>query len=234
MITRNKLVFEIFEILRSFIADDDDLDSRQLEEFVRDYRADFLKQRFDKDPFDIDASCIQNIEGLVVNKEDSSSLSGSTSERYLMRTNLAIPNTVRRKGMTGSLLHIGSADKLDSSFTITNYATAIESGHGRFNRDEIFAFPYNGYIYLYSRGDDFKTIYHINIQGVFADPAEAYLVTNDGPYTGDENYYTPEDLKRYITTSILKDKYGILINPPVDEKIDADHNLEVDTQVTRR
>ena len=227
MISRNKLTYEILEFLRSHLVDDEDIDIRQIESFVKDYRATFLKQRFDKDPFNIDSSCIQNIEGLEVIKEDSSSLPGSLTHRYLLRTKLSIPDTIRRTGMIGTLIHIGSADKLDSSFTITNYTTAIESGFGRFNRDEIFTFPYNNYIYFYSRGDDFKTIYNVNIRGVFADPEEAYLTNKtDVIYTGDENYYTSDDLKGYIVNSIIKDKYGILINPPVDNKDDGMNNLE--------
>lgn len=226
MVSRNEIVYSIFEVLRAHLADDEDIDVRQLESFVKDYRADFLKQRFDKDPFNIDSSCIQNTGVLSVIKEDSSSLSGSLSGKYLMRTTLAVPNTIRRTGRVGTLLHIGSADKIDTSFTITDYETAIESGYGRFNRDEIFAFPYNGYIYFYSRGDDFKTIYNVIVRGVFTDPEEVYNLDNTTLYTGDENYYTPRDLKRYIETSILKDKYGILINPPVDKINDAVNDIE--------
>lgn len=234
MVTRNLIVFDIFEQLRSHIGDDDDIDIRQIESWVKDYRADFLKQRFDRDPFEIDYSCIQYLENLAVEKVDSSSVRDIdtdailySSGRYLLKTVKSIPNTIKRNGNTGTLLHIGPADKLSYSFTITNHNTAISSGNGRFNREEIFAFPYNGYIYLYSKGDNFKTIYNINIQGVFEDPAEAYLVTASSQlYSGNENYYTSQEIKGYIVKSILKDKYQININPPVDKTNDAVHELE--------
>jgi len=227
MVTRNELAYDILETLRAHLTDDEDIDIRQIESFVKDYRADFLKQRFDKNPFMIDASSIQILEDIDVTKVDSSCVSGYTTGEYLMRTNITIPDTVRRKGKIGSLLHISSADKLGGSFTITNYGTAIESGHGRFNRDEIFAFPYDGYIYFFSRGDAFKLIYNVNIQGVFTDPAAAYAISADTTvYTGNENYYTPRDLKRYIVNSILKDKYKIMVNQPVDNIDDGMHELE--------
>jgi len=234
MVTRNKLVFDLLELLRSHVSDDEDIDIRQLESYVKDYRADFCMQRFNKNPFDIDNSFIQSLEGLALEKVDSSTIVGAPSERYFMRTTKVIPNTVRRRGYEGTLLHIGPADKLDASFTITNYQTAISSGYGRFNSEEIFAFPYGGYIYLFSQGDYFKSLYYLNINGVFADPQAAYLVTAASTvYTGDENYYTPEDLKGYIVTSILRDKYGILLNPPVDKKDDGEHELESQTQRRR-
>jgi hypothetical protein len=227
MVTRNELTYELLEALRSHIGDDEDIDLRQLESFVKDYRAEFAKQRFDKNPFMIDNSFIQTLPALIVDKVDSSSLSGSLSGRYLLKTRLAIPDTIRRNGYEGTILHVTSADKLDSSFTITDYAMAIEGGHGRFNRNEIFAFPYDGHIYLASKGDDFKTLYRINIRGVFTDPRAAYLIANNTTvYTGDENYYTPEDLKKVIITSILRDKYGILLNPPKDSVDDGDHELD--------
>jgi hypothetical protein len=234
MVSRNEILYSIFEVLRAHLADDEDIDVRQLESFIKDYRANFLKQRFDKNPFNIDSSCIQNTGVLSVIKEDSSSLlhtlPANLSGRYVMRTDKLVPTTVRRTGKVGTLLHIGSADKLDSSFSITDYETAIESGFGRFNRAEIFAFPYNGYIYFISKSDDFKTIYNVVIRGVFTDPEEVYNLNNTNLYTGNENYYTPRDLKRYIEASILKDKYGILINPPVDNVNDAVSNVEIQSK----
>lgn len=235
MVSRNEIVYDIFEQLRKHISDDDAIDVRQLEVWVKDYRAEMLKQRFDKNPFNIEDTFIQYLPELDVEKVDSSSVTGLTSGRYLMKITKAIPATIRRKGYTGTLLHIGSSDKLNHSFTITDYATAIDSGNGRFNRDEIFAFPYNGYIYLYSKGDVTKTIYHVDIQGVFEDPKEAYLVTQaSSVYTGDENFYTSRDIKKAIVVSILKDKYGINVNPPVDNTDDGMHELEGTTVKHRR
>lgn len=235
MVTRNEIVFDIFEQLRAHIADDDDIDRRQIEAWVKDYRADFLKQRFDREPFNINEGCKQYLQSLSVEKVDSSSVSGFTSGRYLMKTVKSIPNTIKRNGRVGTLTHIGSADKLNESFTIATYEKAIKSGNSRFNRDEIFAFPYNGYIYIYSKGDAYKTIYNIDIQGVFEDPQEAFMVTaaSGYNYSGDENFYTPRDIKKYIVTTILQEKYGINVNPPADEDNDSIHKLEEEQQRRR-
>lgn len=232
MVTRNELIYDIFEQLRSHISDDDDLDRRQIEAWVKDYRVDFLKQRFDKDPFDITPTAIQYLFQQDIEKVDSSSVSGFNSGRYLMKTVNTIPTTIKRNGYGHTFIHLGSSDKLNQSFTITSYYKAISSGNSRFNRNEIFAFPYNGYIYLYSKGDAFKTIYHIDIQGVFEDPQEAYMVTATSgyKYTGFENFYTPRDIKKYIVTSILKEKYEININPPADDNNDSNHTLEQNKQ----
>lgn len=235
MVTRNELVYDIFESLRAHIGDDDDIDIRQLEVYVKDYRAEFLKQRFEKDPFAIDASVIQHTGVLSVEKVDSSLLpAGSgyqTSNKSILKTTLKVPNTIRRIGHIGTWTHIGSADLLDSSFTLKSYTDAIDSGHGRFNRDEVFVFLYNEYLYFISKGDTFKTIYNIVGSGVFSDPREAYLLANNTTiYTGDENYYTPRDLKARIIASILKDKYGLVINPPVDNTDDGNHELEGSSQ----
>ena len=227
MISRNEIVFDVFEQLRSHIGDDDDIDLRQIEAWVKDYRADFLKQRFDRDPYDISPTFIQYLFQLDVEKVDSSSVTSYNSGRYLMKTVDTVPNTIKRNGYGHSLLHISSSDKLNHSFTITTHSKAISSGNSRFNRNEIFAFPYNGYIYFYSKGDAFKTIYHVDIQGVAEDPQEWYLAgQSSSAYTGNENYYTSRDLKRYIVQSILKDKYQININSPSDKKDDGTHELE--------
>jgi hypothetical protein len=79
-----------------------------------------------------------------------------------------------------------------------------------------------------SNGDAFKLIYYVNILGIFEDPEEAYIINQDADYeyTGDENYYTTRDLKTFIVNSILKDKFNILVNQPLDRKDDGEHNLE--------
>jgi len=230
MVTRNKLVYEVLEHIREHIKDDESISIRQLEEYVKDYRADILKQRMERDPFDIDESCIQTITGLDVIKVDSSNIESLTTKKYLMRTDSKVPSTIKRRGEVGSLLYVGNADILGSSYTIKNYTRSIESGYGRFNRSEIFTFPYGEYIYLTSKSSDVKAIYHLTVRGVFSDPQEAYMadanIPDDYIYTGDENYYTPQELKRYIIQSILKEKFNILIDQPSDKIDDGVHNLE--------
>lgn len=227
MVTKNELIYDIFETLRGKIKDDDSIDPRQIAEYVKDYRADYLKQRFDRDPFEIDESTIQYLEGIAVSKVDSSSVQGVASNKFLMRTTVAIPDTITRLGFPGTFTHIGPANKLDYSFTIVSYKTAINSGYGKFNSNEIFAFPLNGYIYLLSRNDDFKMIQYVNIAGVFDDPEAAYMTNKTSyVYTGDENYYTSQYLKRYIISTILKEKFNIMVNQPEDRKDDASHKLE--------
>ncbi len=229
MVTRNDIVYDIFETLRARIGDDDEIDERQLETFVKDYRAEFLRQRFNRDPFTIDFSLVQPIHNLEVEKVDSSTIPeiGNTG-KSLIKTKKTIPNTVRRHGYQGTLIHAGSPDIKGKSFTITDRRAAIEGGNGKFNRDEIFAFPYNNYLYMTSNGDAFKLIYYVNILGIFEDPEEAYIINQDSDYeyTGDENYYTTRDLKTFIVNSILKDKFNILVNQPLDRKDDGEHNLE--------
>jgi len=230
MVTRNKLVYEILEHIREEIKDDEPVSIRQLEEYVKDYRADILKQRMERDPFSVDDSCIQTITGLNVIKVDSSNIGGFSTNKYLMRTDSKVPSTIKRRGEVGSLLYIGNADMLGRSYSIKTYTSAIESGYGRFNYSEIFAFPYGDYIYLTSKSSDVKAIYHLTVRGVFSDPQEAYMadanVPDDYIYTGDENYYTSQELKRYIIQSILQEKFNIIIDQPSDKVDDGVHNLE--------
>lgn len=230
MVTRNKLVYEILEHIREEIKDDEPVSIRQLEEYVKDYRADILKQRMERDPFSVDDSCIQTITGLNVIKVDSSNIGGFSTNKYLMRTDSKVPSTIKRRGEVGSLLYIGNADMLGRSYSIKTYTSAIESGYGRFNYSEIFAFPYGDCIYLTSKSSDVKAIYHLTVRGVFSDPQEAYMadanVPDDYIYTGDENYYTSQELKRYIIQSILQEKFNIIIDQPSDKVDDGVHNLE--------
>lgn len=227
MVSLNEITFDVFETLRSHIVDDDDIDKRQIEGFVKDYRADFLKQKFDKTFYAIDSGCVQELKNLPVIKINASTLSSNPIDGWLMRTEDTIPEIVRSRGTNDLLTYISVPNRRTASFEITNYKTAILSGYGRFNRNTIFAFPLNGYIYFYSRGDSMKLLYFVNIRGVFTNPYEVLKVNNPTHIiTGDEDFYTPRDLKRYIVNAILKDKYNLMVNPPVDNTNDDTHKLE--------
>jgi len=222
------MAYDILETLRSELKDDEATDLRQIEEYVKDYRADFAKQHFEKDAFAIDPAFIQQITQLAVQKVDASSVTNVSLGKYLMRTTLTIPNTITRHGYVGTILSVSPANIMGHSFEVVDHAKAIASGFGRFNNRQIYAFPYNGYIYLVSNSDDFKMLRYVNITGVFDNPEEAYVMNQSATYdyTGDEDYYTPQYLKRYIIASILKDKYGILLNPPSDKRDNGVHELE--------
>ena len=227
MVSLNEITYDIFETLRGQIVDDDNIDKRQIEGFIKDYRADFLKQRYEKDFFKIDENSTQELLNLPVEKVNSSTLSDYSNEGSFMKTVSTIPELVRGKGTNTLIAHIGVPNRLSLSFEITDYQTAISSGYGRFNRNEIFAFPLNGYMYFYSKGDDMKLIFNINLRGIFTDPYEVIILNSPSTIiTGDENFYTPRDLKRYIVNSILKDKYNLIVNAPSDNTNDSTHNLE--------
>lgn len=225
MVTLNEMVYDVLETLRAHLVDDDDIDPRQIEAFVKDYRAQFLKQKIGRAVFGKDQSMVQYIPNLATEKVNASSIPGVDHTNTLIRTVSDIPTTIPRMEYANSMLSISSPNKLAQSFTICSHDEAISSGYGRFNKDEIFAFPYDKQWYLYSRGENFKLIYTINMYGIFNDPQEVYELMGE-TFTGDEDFYTPRDIKGLIVNTILRDKYKIIVNQPVDKEDNGQADLE--------
>jgi hypothetical protein len=87
----------------------------------------------------------------------------------LLRTKHVIPNTIEfynNKGITS----IGPVDITQKRFVLIDYNRVPYVGNSRFNKTTIFAFLYEGYIYLISNSPINKLVQYITIRGIFTDP----------------------------------------------------------------
>lgn len=206
MVTLNKLVYDLWEIIRPNISDDDSFDKRQLEFWVHNQRALWLRNELNKNRT-IDDNVIQDLGCVELEVTDRAECCELSSGCKVLRTKLTLPNTIELHNKTG-ITRVAPINKLDVPFSFVSYERAIHSGNGRFNSKHIFAFLLNDRVYLTSKDPQLaKYITHINIRGVFEDPTEASNFSHcDGTscYTKDSKYPVNRWMIDYMKEAILK------------------------------
>lgn len=206
MVTENELIYDLWEIIRPNISDDDSFDKRQLSFWIKNQRALWLRNELNKDRT-IDDNIVQDLGCVELEVSDRADCCELSSGCKILRTKLTIPNTIELHNKTG-LTRVAPIDKLQVPFSFVNYERAIYSGNGRFNSNQIFAFLLNNRIYLTSKSNEvLKYITHINIRGVFEDPTEAANFSHcDGTpcYTKNSKYPVNRWMIDYMKEAILK------------------------------
>lgn len=224
-VTLNQIAYEIFEVIRGHISDDDDISVEQIKDMIHDTRARLLKQKFDKNPRVIDDAFVQSLGALEIEPVDSSAYSSIKAGRYMYRTKLEVPPTIPRFNYHGTFTRIGPADRLATEYNLVSYNRALHSGHGRFNKDTIFCFLRDNKIYLISNSGAYhKGVQFIDVAGVFENPSQVakFLdVNNNSLYSDDARYPITRALKDDIVNLILREKFGIQANAPSDNVNDG-------------
>jgi hypothetical protein len=220
MITLNQLVFRIIALYRAAYKNTDHISERLIKNWIHTTRAMLVKQRLDKPMAVIDESLVQVISPAPLEEVDSSTFEGVSSDRTIIRTKNIIPATINRRGLIGTFTRIGPVDRMDKRYKIVSHETALFSGSGKFNRQDIYAFPLDNRIYLYAREIDPHGL--LDIRGVFQNPEEVPGFDPNGPYPiNNELVDTMEDMivkmKFHLTLSGLKDDIANeeddLVNP---------------------
>lgn len=227
-VTLNQIAYEIFEVVRGEISDDDNISLDMIKDMIHDVRAKLLKQKFDKNARVIDDVFTQSLGALQIEAVDASAHSTIKAGRYMYRTVREIPETIDRKNYEGTFVRIGPADKLATSYNLVSYDRALYSGNGRYNRDQIFCFLRDNKIYLISNSGAFhKAVQFIDVIGVFQNPSQVatFLDTNgDSLYADDKTYPISRSMKEDLET-IIKQKLLPNAQAPTDKMNDADNTI---------
>lgn len=222
MASLRDLVFEIFELFKGQITDDEVLDPRFISRNIHTQRALYLRNEFNKNRT-IDSRVIQDLGCVELETIDQSECAELCSSLEIgcsiKRTKLTIPQTIERHNDT-TIIRVAPVGRMNISFSFVPYQRAIFSGYGRFNKNRIFGFLWNEHVYIISNNNStaFRGLKYINVQGVFEDPS---LVSSFTTCTGtscysDENDYPLNDwMWNYIKIEVLK-MIGIKLSAPTD------------------
>ena len=194
-ITLNQLVFRIIGLYRAASKNTDDIPSeRMIKDWIHSTRAMLLKQRLDKPFAYIDDQLVQTFRDKVndwtspfyklvpvaLEEVDSSQFEVVKSGVTMLRTKSIIPPTINRRGMVGTFTRVGPVDRLDRKYKVVSHETALVSGNGKFNKNDIYVFPLEGRLYLKSK----VTIPYVmlDIKGVFQNPSQVPGFSDEGHY----------------------------------------------------
>lgn len=224
MATLNEILFDVAESVRSIISDDFEIDNRKIVFWIKNQRAKYLRQEFNRPYRIVDQRTTQNIESLplqVVNVLTIPNITLPVSKKVL-RSTVEIPNTIEQY-YKPTFTRIGSVDIIDRRFTLIDYSKAPYVGNGKLNKEEFFVFLMNRYLYVISNDNNrkWKGLKYLNLQGVFEDVEEVEalrktlgLRTTD--YTWDEYYPVGDWMIPFLKEEIKKTDLRQFIIPKDD------------------
>ena len=231
MITLDELVYDLLEIVRPNLSDDDNFDKRQIAFWIKNQRALWLRNELNKNRT-VDDNIIQDLGCVELELADKADCCNVSDGCKVLRTKLKIPNTIELHNSTG-ITRIGPNDKTTTPFSFVNYNRMHVSGNGRFNRKEIFVFLLNSRVYLTATDDSMlKYIETINIRGVFEDPEEAALFNHcsgGACYTNKSPYPVNRWMVDYMKGAILELNFATALQAVEDTTNNAksDNNESV-------
>jgi hypothetical protein len=213
-----KLIDYISELRKSLPLDYQEIDDRMLIRLLNEFRSVFIKNESNKNN-KLDDKLIQTISGIQLKIVDQSDTFFINTMDRILKTVVPIP-TIIKSSHRDLIFNIRNAKILSDSYNIITKDNAIYSGNGKFNKNDIYCFPYNGYIYtkLNDNNPKLRLLTHISIEAIFENPLECIPFQYKGYYNELDYEYPLSDIMwGYIKSNILQHGLGI-IKAQIEEK----------------
>jgi hypothetical protein len=222
-VSLNAITADLLEIIRQAkVSRSEPISRRQLEAWVHQYRAVLIKRDLDKGkmPNPDYIQEIPSIELEVVDRADGSLIDSTT---YMLKTKLAIPNTIDLNFKSG-FMYVGSIDGREFQF-ISEGRSQWQQYKKYTSKDEM-VFLRNGYLYLLST----DPLRYITVRGVFEIPTDVSNFVNPNMASRssdlDDPYPIPITLLPALKDMILKSELGIEYKMFSDKTNDSASSFE--------
>ncbi len=212
------MAYELMELIRRTIKDDEFVDIRLIKDFIKDQRATYLEQAFQRkrdfyrfvQTYNKDNKGKTEFEFITDVEIDSVGIMLLKSKEMITK-----PLLLNNKE---AITKVAPINLMLDSFKFVNYDEAIYAGHGNFNKFMNVAFLKNGYLYLKANANnDIAVLKYARIEGVFEDPT---LVPGFNEDTDD--YPISANIWNTMIDDIKNNKINIKLAASEDEVNDAD------------
>lgn len=223
-VTLNTIISDLLEIIRQAkVSRSEPISKRQLEGWVHQYRALLIKRDLDKGKMP-NPDYIQEIPSIELDVVDKTDGSSFESDTYMLKSMLAIPNTIDLNNKSG-FTFIGSADGLEFQFIPEGRAQWQQ--YKKYTKFDNVVFLRNGYLYLLS----VSPLRYITVRGIFEVPTEVsnFVNTNMSSTRSadlDDPYPIPINMLPDLKGMILKSELGIEYKAFSDTTNDSQSKVE--------
>lgn len=225
-------VYDIRSLLRNYnIIDEDLLTDRMIEFWIVAQRAMWIKRR-DTTYTSIDHTLSQAIIEDVISVDRSMIPTNVSAQYRILRTQRRIPRLINFTSWDG-IISTGPVDLASKRFNHVEYNEAVSSGNGRFNKNQIFTFQFDGYVFVISKSvaNQWFLLSQLGIVGIFESPREVgefKHVTGETAWSLNEEYPISLDLWNYMKEQIKINNVKELYTIPTDQSND-DNQSKKDT-----
>jgi hypothetical protein len=205
-------------------------DKRLLSHWVDTQRALWLSNEYNKGR-DIMNNEVQIINSIEMQIDTASSVATSLpSGIALLKSTVQIPRTIQLQTRDG----ITAIRPLNKQFARFNYVPreqAVYSGNGMCNRNMIFFFKIDDYLYAKYGTQNLKNNIptHVSVEGIFESPLEIDDFNNTFDYIWNGTHEYPISMKfvEYIKNAILETNFISMLTAPEDNSANDEHDIPV-------
>jgi len=219
-----ELIYDTRGLIRNFnIVDDDLLTDRQIEFWINAQRSLWINRR-DSAYTGIDHSFRQILVEDVISIDRSMIPTDVPAQYRILRTSRKLPQLINFKTWDG-IVSAGPVDLKMPRFNHKEYREAVSSGNGRFNKEQVFSFMFDDYLYIVCQSvkNYWYLISQVGVIGIFENPREVgnfKHVTGEACWSLNDEYPISLDLWNYMKDMIIKGNIDILVKTPVDKAND--------------
>ena len=228
-ITLNKLAYDLLEMIRGTIVDDESIDLRQIKFWINNHRAMWIRRELGKSTH-LDTAYVQSLGAQAVTDVDSSIEEAALLSGCIIKVTGTLPKFIELP-YGPAITYVGPLDLLDSGGYKRQHPNTMNFiGHGKFNRLETCYTYMNGKVYVLfnSINLDAKLIKKIRIDGIFENPEDLKELSDASGnplYTDDSPYPISNWMIGYMKAGIVKDDLILRTRAVSDKLNDADDNL---------
>lgn len=211
--TLNKLAYDFIELYRANHKDTDSLSVRQVKDWIHSTRATLLKNRFDKNPFNIDESFIQSfglvpMEALTIGNKDA------------VRSVSELPLTINRRGEGTTITRVSDTEYA-SNYEIVTKKRALNSGNMSFNSSEPYVFVHNDKLHIINLTLGDLTGDNIYVEGVAQNPEEVAIFIGAASFDSTYNYPIDLSMRNLMKNLIIKENFNFIVQQIEDKVSDS-------------
>lgn len=227
--TKNKLVYNLLNIIRGgHQSDDDAISLRQVGFWVDNTRNYLIRQDLNKSR-SISDNITQSLGCVAISQVDASTCCGFTVDCKVYRSDRQLPKTIETN-QEDLITRIGSIVLGSQPYPIIPMARVPYVGFTPFLglNNSIKAAIQNRYVYLFVPKHN-KVIKNINVIGVFANPEElATWNTCAGTacYTNNSDYPISDHMIETMTQMIINTDLKLIASAPTDNQGDAKSDVQ--------
>lgn len=224
-ITVSKMIYDVKELLNKY-SDDNLYEDRHILYLYNLKRSRFLRQLLDDKTRGIDNILIQSF--CLSFEQVSASLCGVTSCETVMKSTKPIPKLleVRNRDMLISIQPSIITSKSFKLIDVSQVSTILDRPYS----NGIYAFTDDhGYVYLFSKHDEYKMIDCLFFRGVFEDPSDLEGYKNCCECENTENCFTEDSVypaQSFLIDTIRDEIIKLLIGTKEQIPQDKDNNSD--------
>lgn len=217
--TLNELVYDLIESVVGTPTDDEEIDLRKVVFWIKNQRALWLRNQFNKGE-SIDDEVTQTLDNVEVELYDTID-NKVKLHKPVLKSVLTIPGTIERHHKP-TIVRVGSLDYTDIKFNIISYDRVPYANSGRFSKHDCNAFLLNNRLHIIGHHDNmkWKAIKIVHLVGVFEDPELAGKF-NGGLWNWDSQYPLKSWMYDYMKAEIKKLDFNMFLT---DKTNDANSN----------